>query len=347
MTGTVFLMALALAEPAVAAGPVSQPSPHWRGLVVVLVPPLDDDVTRNALARVSGELAAAPFRTITKPIEPDRDVMAQVETAGSDQSATAAFALVRDRDPGSSRVTIWVSNRISGTTTMQRMQVEGGNVDRAAARLAVETVELVRASLAGIWPSPPAETVPPPVVEKPALPPAPRGARLALGVGVGRINDFGDVPSTWAPQVAISYGRPAGIGVRLFASGLGTGGSVSTENVGTGRFERTIVSLGLVRSFRSDRIVQPLIGLAGGVHYLSAHGVSAASGVPLYDRSAFSALAMASLGVGFALIPRLALVAEADVLMTWPSVAIRADQTDVATLNRPSLFVHAGLLATF
>src|SRR6188474_3094981 len=137
MTGTVLLMALALAESS-AAVPVQVPAPQWRGLVVVLVPPIDDDVTRNALARVSGELAAAPFRTITKPIDPDRDVMAQVEMASSDQAATAAFALVRDRDPGSSRVTIWVSNRITGTTSMQRMQVEGGNVDRAAARLAVE-----------------------------------------------------------------------------------------------------------------------------------------------------------------------------------------------------------------
>ena len=49
---------------------------------MVLVPPLDDDVTRNALARISGELAAAPFKTITTPIDPDSDVMAQVETAG-------------------------------------------------------------------------------------------------------------------------------------------------------------------------------------------------------------------------------------------------------------------------
>ena len=43
---------------------------------------------------------------------------------------------------------------------MQRMQVEGGNVDRAAARLAVETVELVRASLAELWPSPPVTSPP-------------------------------------------------------------------------------------------------------------------------------------------------------------------------------------------
>jgi hypothetical protein len=56
---------------------------------------------------------------------------------------------------------------------------------------------------------------------------------------------------------------------------------------------------------------------------------------------------MASVGVGFALIPRLALVAEADVLMTWPSVAIRFDPTNVATWDRPSVFTHVGLLATF
>ena len=75
-------MAIALADSAAARPRVRRPSPHWRGLVVVLVPPIDDDVMRNALARVSGELAAAPFKTITAPIDPDGDVMAQVETRG-------------------------------------------------------------------------------------------------------------------------------------------------------------------------------------------------------------------------------------------------------------------------
>src|SRR3954471_4911164 len=186
MTGTVLLMAIALAEATAAVSAPQPSSPHWLGLVVVLVPPIDDDVTRNALARVSGELAAAPYKTITRPLDPESEVMAQVETAGSDEAATAAFALVPDREPGSRRVTIWVSNRISGTTTMQRMQVEGGNVDRAAARLAVETVELVRASLAGLWPSP-AVTAAPATTENPAPP----RARLALAVGVGLISNFG------------------------------------------------------------------------------------------------------------------------------------------------------------
>jgi hypothetical protein len=280
MTGTALLMAMALAGSTVAV-PNQQPAaPNWRGLVVVLVPPINDDVMRNALARVSGELAAAPFKMLTAPLDPDGDVMAQVETAGNDPSATAAFAIVRDRDPGSSRVTIWVSNRVARTTTMQRMQVEGGDVDRAAARLAVETVELVRASLAELWPQPPVEV--PPEIEKSAPPSPARGARLALGVGVGLLNDFGDAPLTWAPQIALSYGPPAGIGLRLFASGFGPGASVS-NSMGSARFERTIVTLGLVRSFRADRIVQPLIGIAGGINYLAAQGNSSTAGAD-YDR---------------------------------------------------------------
>jgi hypothetical protein len=345
MTGPVFLVAIALAEAATAS--VAPRDPQWRGLVVVLVPPIDDDVTRNALARVSGELAAAPFRTITKTFDPDRDVMAQVEAASSDQAATAAFALVRDRDPGSSRVTIWVSNRITGTTSMQRMQVEGGNVDRAAARLAVETVELVRASLAGLWPSPAAETTSPAAVEKPASPPASRHARLALAVGVGLITNFGDVPSTWAPQIAVSYGRPAGIAVRLFASGLGPGATLQAPDMGSGRLERALVTLGLVRTFRSDRTVQPLIGIAAGVHHLSAQGTMSAAGQHLHDLDAYRAVGTASVGVGFALSPRVAIMAEADVLMIWPPVDIRVGYSDVATFDRPSLFTHAGLLANF
>ena len=180
-------------------------TPSWRGLVVVLVSPADDDVTRNALARITGELAAAPFRTITLPIDPDIDVLSQVETAGDEQSATATFAIVRDRDLGSNRVTIWVSSRLTGTTTIRRMPVEGGNVDRSATRLAVESVELIRASLAGLWPSPPVPRPPETFTREP-----PPGPGVAVALSVGRMTDFGDAPAFWAPQLAASWGRPDG-----------------------------------------------------------------------------------------------------------------------------------------
>jgi hypothetical protein len=343
MTGMALLTAIALAgSTASAAGPTVEASPAWRGLVVVLAPPVDDAVTRNALARISGELAAAPFKTITTTIDPDRDVMAQVETAGSDQSATAAFAIVRDSEPGSDRVTIWVSNRISGTTTMQRMQVEGGgDVDRAAARLAVETVELVRASLAGLWPSPhpAAETA-----EKAA---ASRPPRLALAVAIGQVRDFGDARAFWMPQIAATYAPTAPVGVRLTASGLGPSASV-TALMGSARLERAMVSLGLVHAFRSDQTVQPIVGIAAGVHHLSAHGTAVSSSQPpAHDLSTFSALATASAGVAVALAPRVAVLVEADMMVIAPTLAVHVGSAEVATIDRVSLYTHAGLLASF
>jgi hypothetical protein len=341
MPGLALLIAIALAQSTAAVATV-EPAPAWRGLVVVLAPAVDDAVTRNALARISGELAAAPFKTITTTIDPDRDVMAQVETAGSDQSATAAFAIMRDTDPGSGRVTIWVSNRISGTTTMQRMQVEGGDVDRAAARLAVETVELVRASLAGLWPSP-APPAPPPIAEKAA----PRAPRLALAVGIGQMRDFGDARAFWAPQIAATFGNAARLGVRASASGLGPSAGVSAMQ-GSARLDRAMATLGLVHAFRAEQTVQPLLGLGAGVHYLSARGTAVSSlQPPARDLGAVSALATASAGVAVALGSRIAVVVEADLMMIWPTVAIRIADAEVATIDRFSLFTHAGLLASF
>ena len=121
---------------------------------------------------------------------------------------------MRDRDLGSNRVTIWVSSRLTGTTTIRRMPVEGGNIDRSATRLAVESVELIRASLAGLWPSSPVPRPPETFTREP-----PPGPGVAVALSVGRMTDFGDAPSFWAPQLAASWGRPDGFGVRLTASG--------------------------------------------------------------------------------------------------------------------------------
>ena len=318
--------------------------PAWRGLVVVLAPVAEDAVTRNALARISGELAAAPFRTIMTPIDANADVMAQVETAGQELSAVAAFAIVRDAEPSPDRVTIWVSNRVTHTTTMHRMQVQGADVDRAAARLAIEAVELVRASLAGLWPSvePPPPTTP---VAEAVTQPAPRSPVLGLAAGASVWQDMSGAPAMLAPFVALTFGNAEWLGVRLMASGMGTGADVSTPS-GSVRIERSMASVGLVRLFRPQRVVQPILSVAAGIHYLFAHG-SSLPPLPAYDSNAISGLASASAGAAFALGPRLSLVVEAEVLFYWPSYINRTNGADAVRFDRPTLFAHAGLLATF
>ena len=103
-----------------------------------------------------------------------------------------------------------------------------------------------------------------------------------------------------------------------------------------------MVTLGLVRSFRADRIVQPMIGLAAGVHHLSGarHGGRRRSR-PRTIAARSRRWPRASAGVALALGPRVAVVVEADVLMTWPSVRpSRVDDADRGNL-RSSLPVHA------
>jgi len=338
MMGMALLTAIALASPTTAV-PRVDATTAWRGLVVVLVSPSDDDVSRNALVRITGELAAARFRTITLPIDPDGDVLSQIETAADAQSATAAFAIVRGGDPVSGPVTIWVSSGVTGTTTIRRFSVDRGQVDRSATRLAVQSVELLRASLAGLWPAPPVARAPETFTR--ATPPGPR---LAIALSVGRITDFGEAPGFWSPRIAVSWGRPDGLGVRLTASGFGPGADVSS-NMGSAHIGRAILTLGLVRSARSDRTVQPTFGVAAGAQYLAVHGTSPPE--LGHDPSALSALAMASLGIAVALGPRLAAVAEADGMMVWPPAKVRIGDVDVATFDRPSLFTHLGLRATF
>ena len=67
-----------------------------------------------------------------------------------------------------------------------------------------------------------------------------------------------------------------------------------------------MASVGLVRLFRPQRVVQPILSVAAGIHYLFAQGTSRHA-AESYDRSAISGLASASGGMAVALGPRLSL----------------------------------------
>ena len=243
-------MALALAESA-AAPPRPKPRRTGAGGSSCWCRRIDDDVMRNALARVSGELAAAPFKTITAPIDPDGDIMAQIESAGNDQAATAAFAIVRDRDPGSGRVTVWVSNRVSGITT----------VHACTSRAATSTGQrLGWRSRRSSWCAPAWQSC---GRRRRRRPPGQRSsssrrcahpARFALAVGFGRLADLGGAPGFWAPQITRRL-RP---GRRLRRARLGERPRRPRQ---TSR-RRTwaapasgaaMLTLGVIRMFRPDR----------------------------------------------------------------------------------------------
>src|SRR6516162_567891 len=212
--------ALLLALHATGTPPATPPSGQApsRGLVVVISPAAEDELTRNAMARITGELAAAPFQVEMTPANPSADIMTEVESVGRDRLPVAAFAIVREGGERPGTVAVWVSNRITETTTVHRVMVRGGDVDGAAAHLAVEAVEFVRASLAGLWP---AASKPPPPEPPPPPPPPPPSRHLAVGVGVGLFRDFGTAPVFWEPSLSASLEVADELALRTRLAGLG------------------------------------------------------------------------------------------------------------------------------
>src|SRR5262245_3319516 len=125
--------------------------------VVLLKPPVTDDVTTDAVARVRGELTAAGFEVSTLAQEPGLDVRVALETIGRELDPIAAFAIVRDE--GANTAEIWVCDRMAGKSVIQSVRLDAAATAKTAAAgetsrsvvLAVQAVELLKASLAQYW----------------------------------------------------------------------------------------------------------------------------------------------------------------------------------------------------
>jgi hypothetical protein len=183
--------------------------------------------------------------------------------------------------------------------------------------------------------------VPPVVVERPA----PKEPRIAVDVGVGAIQNFGDAPLFVVPRIAVSLGRPSAIGVRLTASGLAPGADV-TRTEGVAQMNLFVMTLELIRFFRPGRLIQPLVAAGGGWQDVRVKGLSADAARD-HEGQVFSALVTASGGVAFALTARLSIVVEVEALLFWPSASVEVGGSRAAYLDGASLFAHGGLLARF
>ena len=186
---------------------------------------------------------------------------------------------------------------------------------------------------------------PPVVAAKPLPPPPPKEPLIAVYVGVGALQDFGDAPAFLLPRLAISVGRPSAIGLRLTASGLGPDAEV-TRTDGVAQMNRFVMTLELIRFFRPGRLIQPLVSVGAGWQDLRAKGTSTDPARD-HDRQAASALLTASGGLAFVLSARFSLVVEVQTLLYSPSVTVNVGSSQAAYLDGAALFAHGGLLARF
>jgi hypothetical protein len=252
------------------------------------------------------------------------------------------------------------SDQWEGERTFSSRSESCAEMARAMALATAIQIDLLAIPEQALAEKPPAEAKPPvvkladakPLIALPAPPvvtvmppPPPKEPRIAVDVGIGAIQDFGDAPMFALPRIAVTVGRPSEIGVRLAVSGLGPGADVSRPE-GVAQMDRFVMTLELVHFFRAGQPIQPLVAVGAGWQDLRVKGISAMPELAHQGQSV-SGLLTASAGAAFAVAPRLALVVEVETLLFWPSVTVEVGSSAAAHLDGAAVFAHGGVLARF
>jgi len=339
------LVAVLAALASLAAVPARAADVRYR--VVLLHPQATDDVTSDALTRVRGELTAGGFDVSMLPQDPSLDVRAALETVGRELDPIATFAIVRAA--GGNTAEIWVCDRLEGRSVIQSVRLDGSGATGDASPsvvLAVQAVELLKASLAQYWLS--STRQPAPRTKTPAARVAPAVyATTGIGVeaGVGWLDSAGAVTGTWQPIVRASWGGAQGWGVRLAAAGFGSEASLHAP-LGSAQIRQQLATVEIVRGFRAGHLVQPVASLGAGAYRARIEGVAAPGSMGVTTDS-WSALVTAGAGVMLPVASHVALAADAHVLLALPYTAVRFGTVEAGNTGWPSLLVSAGVLATF
>jgi hypothetical protein len=324
---------------------------------VIVLHATGNEITTEAVARVEGELGAAGFAVVDLPVE--GDVRSSVERAGGPRSPVAAFAIVSTppAEPGGASVAeIWVSDRIRRKTLIQKMSIDVTNRAREAEILAVQAVELLKASLAELWLS----SVTPPAREEhasaaadravPEAPGPPREARgplaatLGLQAGVGLVEGFTARPPLWAPALRVSHALSAGFAARIALFGLGPPTHIEGA-AGSARVDTQIAAIEAAWTWRPHAVVVPLVFVSAGAQHVRVTG-SAAPPYVATTTDTWAALTAAGVGAAMPLTPWLYWVAEGCGTIAWPSTGVRIADVFADRVGGPSLMVDAGLGGT-
>jgi hypothetical protein len=325
----------------------AQPPP--RGLVIVLRPADVDELTRTALARVTGELTAADFQTAFVALDPRQDPTAQVETVAPESHAVAAFAIAHIGDPQGHAIAIWVSDRVGRRTTIVRMEMQGDDVSQDAAVLALNAIEIIRVSLAGLWPTqtPATATAPPPPTSAAAASPVSSGMQFIVGLGVAAQQDLGLPAPEWMGSLTARATWPSGLGIKAQVTGLGPALTMDGQ-YGTASVRRQSATLGLTWTFVRRARAQSHVVVSAGAAHLSGEGATTdRTRAVARSGDAWSALGAAGIGAAVGLGKRLWLAGELDGIATVPPLIVRIAGTDTKPFSRPGVLANVGLQVAF
>jgi len=164
-------------------------------------------------------------------------------------------------------------------------------------------------------------------------------------MGLSFLEHFGKTGGALLPSVKLSLAPQRWLAARLSVAGLGPGNSVAAP-AGTAALQQEMGTLELLLVPLRRRWGSAFVAAGAGVYHLHLLG----TGIDPYvgkSASAWSAMALAGLGLRVELTRHLAAVGEAQGVLLLPPAEVRFGDTLLGRVGQPSLLASAGVIASF
>jgi hypothetical protein len=326
-----------------------------RSRVALVGPSQPDVLVAEVTSRMKAELAASGFDVVVVSPPDDGDVRGAVEQVRAEPGVVATFAVV---SRGSlAGVDVWLSDRITGKTTVKRLDPGPAAADRGPAVLAIRAVELLRASLL--------QTVVPPADPAAGGPvhlpqevsrfvetrsretsrDRPWPGTASFEAGVGAMNGFGGLGLSLVPVLRFAYAVRKEAFVRATLGGPTLGTDVRTAaGSATTRQEMGLVELAYAFPVASSVAIVTSAG--AGVYHLQVQG----SALPPYGGGSphlWSALFDAGVGGALKVGEHSGILLDVHALATLRQAEVTFADGESRTSGRPIGVATLGLWAGF
>jgi hypothetical protein len=322
--------------------------------VALLREPSPTPSGQKTLTRLRAELVAAGFE-VTEIERQGDDAREAAEAEPGVEGVFATVAIV-PRSGSSGSADIWVADRVTGKTVVRRVEARPGTGRDVASILAVRAVELLQASLLEALEPPPRDEGPaaaaaaaPSPEPRPTAPlpadvsawmkarRAPSEPRFGLQAGLGVIHSFDGIGPAFLPVLGLSYRLTPALVAAVRAGGPAFAADLQAPG-GTIAVRQGFAALELAYEFAlSSPTLRPFVVGAVGAYHLDVVGAA----TPPYQGESddlFAVMIAAGPGARLRLGERVALLADARLLILAPQPVVRAAEQTVATMSRPSLF---------
>jgi hypothetical protein len=255
-----------------------------------------------------------------------------------------AVGAIRITRQGSGSVDMTILDRATGKTVSRHLPIATGTDPASSELVATRTVELLRASLMELeapHPSRGDAAVTPEVRALAAPVPEPRASTLAVAAGPALVAspELGVSLDLW---VAVLLRTQSGFGVTARVVAPGSGSELESPE---GRVSASAWQYRLGAVFEGPQltlVLSPHFEAGATLVRLTTDGVASA---PFRGVEQHSMLwgPWVSAGLRCEFVPRLSVLAAAEIALLFPETVIRSDGREVATFGRPLVAANAGM----